>query len=335
MANMIFLKTQDPWILDHVLLELYGFLFSGIFTLVCAMFSLMLLDISRSDPADSHSWHTLVFQYVTTKMLITVGWYFYKHLMKRTTRVAQQQDHLLLNSMIRPNIKTEHGLKYNFKDIKSREDFRRSHPLTTYVDYIPYMQRIEEYGEQNLLTRDPVLCLAVTSGTTGKNKVLPLTRTLRCRDAVKAAALMFYVMNSQSVMTMQRVLVLGYRPRVQKTPGGLVKAPVSYFIGRYLRHCLSPREVFTISDEQTALYVHAVLGLAEREVGRIEGFMATLVWSFWRTVEQNWPQMCDDIERGRISDTINMDLLVRQAVNGKHLALLNFHGYCQHLCLFV
>ncbi|MBQ3627359.1 MAG: GH3 auxin-responsive promoter family protein [Synergistaceae bacterium] len=50
---------------------------------------------------------------------------------------------------------TEYVRKYNFAGIKSVEDFKRMVPFTTYDDYEPYITRMIENGEKNLLTANP------------------------------------------------------------------------------------------------------------------------------------------------------------------------------------
>jgi hypothetical protein len=51
-------------------------------------------------------------------------------------------------------------------------------PLTTYEDYLPFIERIAN-GEQNILTRDPVTLFELSSGSTSASKMIPYTRTLK------------------------------------------------------------------------------------------------------------------------------------------------------------
>ncbi|MBK6792934.1 MAG: GH3 auxin-responsive promoter family protein [Anaerolineales bacterium] len=54
----------------------------------------------------------------------------------------------------------------------------QSLPLTTYEDYLPYIDRIAN-GEQDILTRDPVQLFELSSGSTSASKMIPYTRTLK------------------------------------------------------------------------------------------------------------------------------------------------------------
>jgi GH3 auxin-responsive promoter len=65
---------------------------------------------------------------------------------------------------------------------------------------------------------------------------------------------------------------------------------------------VSPPEVYDhVTDEPTALHIHAVFGLAEREIGFVEALFSSLVYSFWKHVQLYWPTICDQIENGRLT----------------------------------
>jgi hypothetical protein len=51
-------------------------------------------------------------------------------------------------------------------------------PLTTYDDYIPYIERITN-GEKNVLTAEPVQLFELSGGSTSASKMIPYTRTLK------------------------------------------------------------------------------------------------------------------------------------------------------------
>jgi len=81
----------------------------------------------------------------------------------------------ILLEILKKNKKTNYGKLYDFKHIKTIEEYQRKVPLITYEDIIPFIQKIKD-GEQNILTKDKVLFLATTSGTTSKVKLIPVTK---------------------------------------------------------------------------------------------------------------------------------------------------------------
>ena len=62
----------------------------------------------------------------------------------------------VLSRIISRNKDTEVGKKWNLSSIKTTEDYRNNVPLTDYEDYRPYIERMVEKGEENLLSPDKV-----------------------------------------------------------------------------------------------------------------------------------------------------------------------------------
>lgn len=91
--------------------------------------------------------------------------------------VEQTQKNKLLN-IIRRNENTNFGKEFNFKNINDISDFRNSVPLSYYEDYVKYISLISE-GKDNILTKDPVIMLEPTSGSTSASKLIPYTYSLK------------------------------------------------------------------------------------------------------------------------------------------------------------
>lgn len=85
---------------------------------------------------------------------------------------AAQQKKLL--SIIQANRDTEYGRAHGFGSIRSIADYQRNVPVNTYESLAPQIDRMAA-GEQNILTHEPPLMFALTSGTTGKAKYIPVT----------------------------------------------------------------------------------------------------------------------------------------------------------------
>ena len=111
---------------------------------------------------------------VINKEMKRLGYNILKHF-DSATMDAMTINCKLLEQLIRDNEDTEYGREYRFSEIKSIDDYRKNVPLTTYEDYEPYIDRMTEQGEQNLLTSYPVVYYASTSGTSGSPKKIPIT----------------------------------------------------------------------------------------------------------------------------------------------------------------
>lgn len=105
---------------------------------------------------------------------------FYKREYKRFSAPcnpeAVQKDYL--KKLLQKNQETEYGRQYGFADIRSYEDFAEQVPMTVYEDYEPYLEKICE-GKAQVLTREPVLLLELTSGSSGGKKLIPYTKSLK------------------------------------------------------------------------------------------------------------------------------------------------------------
>jgi hypothetical protein len=83
-----------------------------------------------------------------------------------------------LAQIVNQNLKTDFGRRFDFSKIKSLADFRSAVPITTYEDYEDYVGQIAD-GREGVLTRDKVLMLEPTSGSTSPSKFIPYTASLK------------------------------------------------------------------------------------------------------------------------------------------------------------
>lgn len=238
-------------------------------------------------------------QYMLMSILVKIGRRVHAKMLNSCKDVQSLQEKVLAQ-ILSYNCNTlyaeEKGLQKEFTD---RESYTQAHPLTHYHDYIDYIAAIER-GQENVLTKDPVVFMALTSGTTGRNKHIPITNDMKGPSARKVGPLMYACMDKKAGLSLQRVLVLSYKSRVTETAAGLRVGPVSAHMSRWVPFMVAPKQVYDVINEQAALHIHAVFGFLEPEVGHIEALMSTLVYSFWRYVENNWDVICDDIERGTL-----------------------------------
>lgn len=86
-----------------------------------------------------------------------------------------QVNEKLLLKILDDNKNTEYGKKYGFADIKSLKDFQEKVPISEFKDYEPYIKRMSENNEKNLITAYEVDYFCKSSGTTGKPKKIPMS----------------------------------------------------------------------------------------------------------------------------------------------------------------
>ena len=92
-----------------------------------------------------------------------------------TKQAAQVQERVLLDK-IRRNADSDFGRSHGFDQIRSYADFKRHLPIRSYEDFEPYIARLRR-GEHSAMFGggQKVRMFALTSGTTGKPKYIPVT----------------------------------------------------------------------------------------------------------------------------------------------------------------
>lgn len=121
------------------------------------------------------------------RTIIGCGGVVEKKFNKETKSFKKVNNELLLN-ILSKNVSSEIGKKFKFRNILSEEDFKMKVPLTEYFYYDNYIKRMAN-GEKNILITEKVEYFGHTSGTTGKQKLVPVTKSSRMKAAKYMALL--------------------------------------------------------------------------------------------------------------------------------------------------
>ncbi len=81
----------------------------------------------------------------------------------------------LLSNIIKVNKNTLFGKKHNFSQIRTIRDFQKACPVCDYSKFEPYIQKMVN-GEKNILVGSKHIYWGKTAGTSGKYKLIPITR---------------------------------------------------------------------------------------------------------------------------------------------------------------
>jgi len=90
-------------------------------------------------------------------------------------RPAQVQADLLAE-ILRENGDTEYGRTYGLPKVRTADEYRRAVPIRTHEELMPWIERVMA-GETNVLTADDPVVYFSSSGSTGREKHIPVTRT--------------------------------------------------------------------------------------------------------------------------------------------------------------
>jgi hypothetical protein len=190
-------------------------------------------------------------------------------------------------------------------------------PILPYSSYEPYMERIA-LGEQNLLTPDPVVYLTLTSGSTGKKKLIPTTR--RSQNAVQRATLTSMGFLNEALLSrglqFGKLLVTNSTQLWGRTSAGIPYGPASAGVLRMdkllneqlLAH---PYENLQVSDSPTRHYLCLLFALRN---GLMRGMVANFPMLILRTcnyLEKYAEDLIQDIEKGTIAGWLELEPEIR------------------------
>ncbi|XP_010261498.1 PREDICTED: jasmonic acid-amido synthetase JAR1-like [Nelumbo nucifera] len=195
------------------------------------------------------------------------------------------------------------------------ESFKACVPLVTHKDLESYIQRIADGDDSPILTGKPITTISLSSGTTqGRPKFVPFNEELM-RTTIRIYETSFAFRNREFPVGNGKALQLIYSSKQFKTKGGLAAgtATTNVFRSQQFKktlesirsQCCSPDEVIFGPDFHQSLYCHLLCGLIYRdEVELVSSTFAHSIVFAFRTFEQVWEELCDDIRTGVLSNRI-------------------------------
>ncbi|WP_437507722.1 GH3 auxin-responsive promoter family protein [Sorangium sp. So ce1099] len=228
----------------------------------------------------------------------------------------------LLQRILERHQHTEFGRRHRFSAIRSASDFQRAVPLGTYDAFRADIERVAR-GERNVLTADPVTAFALTSGTTGTQKLVPFTAFTERRllqDLLVSRGALFAAIPAASearpAVALMSALLTG------RTEGGFPTASVSTIMMRSLLQrrsgpWTSPPEAFLVPTQADAFYVHLLFALAEPALGAIAAPFASGLLDFFQILGARGPALVEDLGRGSLRGDIAIPPEVEQPIRAR------------------
>jgi hypothetical protein len=236
-----------------------------------------------------------------------------RHLDDVSKRAVAASEETLLK-ILKDNENTEYGKLYNFSEIKSIEDFKKKVPFSNYDSYASYIERMIQNDEENLITSYPVKHYALSSGSVGVPKHIPVTQATMDNYAVYGASVLFGVMDEYYRNTTGKTYKDGYCLNTIEAPpmmteNGVPKGPISGTALRDLAEHLtsfitSPADLVFPTEPMDSKYLKLRFALPNRKVTCMTSAFMTSLVDLMTWLESNWESMCDDIEKGVIGESI-------------------------------
>ena len=222
-----------------------------------------------------------------------------------------------LLKILRRNCKSKIGVKYNFKDIKCIEEF----PITSYEFYEEYIEEMMK-GNENILFSEKIEYFGHTSGTTGKQKLIPTTKTSRTIASKYMALLLnrFAYDNLKEQWNYGRALMISDIVTATYTDGGIPICSATSGGMKAIKNIIkyiytSPIEVMEIKDKDTANYLHLLFALKEKNLAYIGAPFISNILDLFRILENNYKDLISDIKKGKINRKLNLDDDIRKKLN--------------------
>jgi len=188
------------------------------------------------------------------------------------------------------------GKDYNLSWAMSRDEFRKQVPLTRYKDYLDYIQRIKK-GEKNVLSRQKLLAMAITSGTTSEGKHIPIFSG-RKKEYFRTAAIWYdqFLKYNKEFMKGKTIYLGAAKKEYEIEVGGRI-IPCGSISGMNYsflktgpaftrKRLILDERILNISDEKTRNIEMLKVSLAEN-ISFIGASTATSIIKLQQTLEEN------------------------------------------------
>lgn len=229
----------------------------------------------------------------------------------------------LLMKILEDNKDTEYGLKYDFANIKSIEEYQAKVPVTDYDSYADYIYRMTENGEKNLITAYDIIHYAKSSGTMGNPKRIPVS-SLHHEINIKYdyEYLFSLFAEKEGIDWIQYPFLNLTELSISTLPSGdsygSISGKIMTGFGDQLSDFItSPIEALIPSIKTDTRYVHARFGLVNPDIRYTVTSFVSLFLESLRYLKNNWELLVDDIEKGTIDESVRMPDEVRESLLGK------------------
>jgi hypothetical protein len=229
-----------------------------------------------------------------------------------------RQDQIdLLRRILKANQDGDFGRKHNFRAIQTYEDFTRAVPLTTYAYVEPYIERCRQ-GETAALFGPGVKIrmYAMTSGTTGRNKYIPVTT-----DFLKAYQNGWNiwgirVMRDHPDAYLRKILQVASPFDQERTPGGTPCGAISGMLARHQkwivrRYYAVPPRVASIEDAAARYYVIMRIAVPQ-DVAFVSTANPATTLKLAQTAAANAEKIIRDVHDGTLSTDFEIAADIRK-----------------------
>lgn len=235
---------------------------------------------------------------------------------KLTKNPIEAQKKVLLEYLTR-NKDTEYGRRYKFADIKSIGDYQNTAPVSDCGSIHSYVDRAAR-GEKNVLTRDNPIFFGMTSGTTAKPKLIPVTKYSKAKKVELMNLWGYYTWRDHPKIIDGKILAI-ISPEVEGFTGaelpygaesGHAYKNLLYFFRRFYA---LPYEVFEIMDYEVRYYCILRISM-EEDITSIATLNPSTIVILCEKIAKYKEKIIEDIAAGALSKDMDIPENIRAGI---------------------
>lgn len=216
-----------------------------------------------------------------------------------------------LKQILESNAHTSYGIEKDFARITNPETYRQHVSINDYDSLSPWINRMR-HGEKNVLTCNEPFMYATTSGTTGRQKFIPVNEDYIREFRHASIASGYFTLKNFPKISRGVTLTVFSPAREGTTPGGTPYGAISG--GLYLREpglvkkfiAPIPYSVYQIKDYESKYYalLRAALTLPITCFYTLNPSTITMLV---RRLQTYAPRLIEDIARGTVSTPVPLE----------------------------
>ncbi|MFE4105722.1 GH3 auxin-responsive promoter family protein [Almyronema epifaneia] len=219
-----------------------------------------------------------------------------------------------LKSLLQVQQATVLGQELKLAHITTLDQFRQTVPIWPYSAYHPYFERAAA-GEQNVVAPEPLLHINLSSGSTGNQKLIPITRRSQQNRAYANQVAMGFAFTQaqQRGLNLGKMLLTHSAQSLGQTSGGIPYGHVSSNQLRstpgwlYQQLFAQPRTAQLISDTLARHYVCLLFALSDANLAVIGATFPLVALQLCTYLETYGASLIEDLASGEIADWIKLE----------------------------
>ena len=224
----------------------------------------------------------------------------------RATRAGRLTQERLLGRLIRHHAATRFGREHGFGGIRTYEDFCQAVPVRNYDGLRPYLQAVYEGDVEALFPRGTdVLLFAVTSGTTGRPKHIPVTRQTLIDYRRGWNVFGFKLLSDHPAAWLRSIFQISSPAVESYSPAGVPCGAISGLLGRaqmriVRRMYVAGEAVSAIADPQAKYYTLMRLAIP-RDVAILSTANPSTILKLMAVAQDHLERLLRDLRDGTLS----------------------------------